>query len=138
MVLPIYDPDITPEEALSQFEFATSRLVLFPRGKRNIRDHVFDAATDTALASSRFIGALEKTYKKNSSLDIADRFLEGINRSLVVIERMRILYDNMELIEEEPLELETLKRERSLVESYASLMSLRRTYAREMIRDKDK
>lgn len=138
MVLPIYDPDITPEEALSQFEFATSRLVLFPRGKRNIRDHVFDAATDTALASSRFIGALEKTYKENGNLNIANRFLEGINRSLVVIEKIRDLYTLMQEIEEEPKELESLTRERSLVESYAGLMSLRRTYAREMIRDKDK
>ena len=49
MVLPIYNTNITSEEALSQFEFAASRLVLFPRGKRNIRDHVFDAATDALI-----------------------------------------------------------------------------------------
>lgn len=135
MTLPIYNPDTTPQEALDQFEYSIERLVLLPRGKRNIRDHVFDAAKDAVLSSSRFVGALEKNYQ-TPDLDhkIANRFLKGISRSLTVFEKMKTLYDLMEQqVEEEIKESEELKRERNLVESYASLMSLRLNYVRDMI-----
>ncbi|MFA5258821.1 MAG: hypothetical protein WC979_06160 [Candidatus Pacearchaeota archaeon] len=133
MTLPIYNPNITSEEALSQFDYALERLVLLPRGKRNIRDHVFDAAKDAVLSSSRFVGALEKDYSKDKvDSQIAERFLEGISRGLGIFEKMRDLYGLMEQVEEEPNELENLTRERSLVESYASLMTLRLTYVWEM------
>jgi len=133
MTLPIYDSNTTSEEALAQFDYALERLVLLPRGKRNIRDHVFDAAKDAVLSSSRFIGALEKDYSEDKvNPKTAERFLEGINRGLAVFEKMRGLYDLMQQVEEEPNELECLTRERSLVESYASLMTLRLTYVWEM------
>ena len=135
MTLPLWtqEQNLTLEEALGQFEHATERLVLLPRGKENIRNHVFDAATDATLASSRFIAIFEKDYKTYSN-GIPSRFLQGMGRCLYVLEKMRNLYDLMEQqVQDEPKELKKLTREESIINNYASCMVLRSTYVRDLI-----
>lgn len=134
MTLPVWDQNLTLEKALNQFEHATERLVLLPFGKEQIRTHIFDAATDASLASSRVIYFLENNYKTYENPKVAGLFLEGMGRCISIIDKMRDLYSELKNnFDGSSEEKEKLDRECSIVENYTSIMCLRVDHTREII-----
>lgn len=159
MALPDYDQKITLEEALSQFDFATSELVLHPfNGARENevdarREHVTRAAQNTYLTASRWCGVIEGAQRKGSNnlpnRNLARNYIDHVSACTNVLRR-KVLpwYERLEESEVEELrslnkiadepsykvKLErvlSIKREKDIIENYVTLMGIMSTFVRD-------
>lgn len=135
MALPTYNDRINLEEALSQFDYATSQLVLHPLNKDTgdtykRREHILEAATDANNASSRLILAIEKNTKDNiSNKYLSERYLSDISACIRKLKEIGYWYSRLEEKENESQEsddIKGIKRERNIIESYINLMGVRK------------
>lgn len=161
MTLPKYRQDLTLEDALSQFDYATSQLVLHPfngagEDINQRRQHVSDASRDTYLAASRWYGILEKDHKKlgrDFPPELAQRYLGDISESCNVmkykiipwysrlVEKETSKLDQMEISKKEYAEqkrnIGLIAREKALIENYISLLGVIKSFVIEMTNSKD-
>jgi len=143
MSLPPYRQDISLEEALGQFDYAASQLVLHPLNgstedieKRRV--HILESATDANNASSRWIGVLERGYDKAKlSKDLVTRYLRDVDTCMMVLEKTIEWYSRIEIRESEynpeSQQIPLIRREKDIINSYIDLMGRRSGLVRKML-----
>jgi len=161
--LPNYDSRISLEEAIHQFDFATSELVLHPfngSGENDIdarRDHVFQAAQNSYLAASRWYGVIEREIRgeqEESPRKNYKKYLEDISScSQVLTNQVLPWYSRIEFEERRKLKgiqeekdseqyqaqdkkVKSIAREKALIQNYLTLMSMMRTFVRDELAKK--
>jgi hypothetical protein len=147
MSLPAYNKDISLEEALNQFDYATSKLVLHPFNEDsedtyNRRKYILETATDANNASSRWIGVLEKKNgEKKLDVSLSMRYLRDTSTCMKKLMETKEWYARIESIEIESnpksFEIERIKTEKNIIGNYIDLMGVRYENAREMIKRKN-
>lgn len=145
MALPLYNVNMTLEEALQQFDYATSQLVLHPfngetEDTKIRRAHVLEAATDANNVSSRWIGVLEREHKeKELNPDLATRYQRDIATCMKILSTTKEWYSRIEKRERdsnpESEEIERIKREKNIISSYIDLMRIRGGIIRSMVKE---
>ncbi len=143
MALPLYDVNITLEEALEQFDYATSQLVLHPLNEkkgdiRKRRAHILEAATDANNASSRLMVVLERGHQMEKlTQNLANRYLRDIGNCMEVLSLTKDWYRRIEKREiasnTESEEIVRIKRERNIIGSYIDLMRVRSGIVNSMV-----
>ena len=158
MPLPTYDSGITLEEAINQFDYATSELVLHPFNGAgdNVdarRDHVVKAAQNSYITASRWYGVIEGN-KRNGSDHLPDRkiaqsYISHVRECVNVLTK-KVLPWYSELEEKEKRELKeidptidqeaynskkervkSIKREKDIIRSYLPLFGMMSTFVRD-------